>query len=91
MADWVIKALDASNQDQSIIVGHSMGSLVAFDVAARYPDRITSLAMVGTSIPMPVGDVLLDNAKADKHVAKEMVNFWSHSQSAHLGLSLIHI
>ena len=89
MADWVVKALDASNQDKTIIVGHSMGSLVAFDVAARYPDRITALAMVGTSIPMPVGDVLLDNAKADKHVAKEMVNFWSHSQAAHLGGSQV--
>ena len=51
MADWVIRSLDATGQDKTIIVGHSMGSLVAFDVAARYPDRITTLVMVGTSIP----------------------------------------
>ena len=89
MADWVVKALDASGQDKTIIVGHSMGSLVAFDVAARYPDRIKHLAMVGTSIPMPVGDLLLDSAKEDKDVAKEMVNFWSHSQAAHLGGSQV--
>ena len=52
-----------------------MGSLVAFDLAARYPDRVDTLVMVGTSIPMPVGDVLLDSAKDDLDVAKEMVNF----------------
>jgi pimeloyl-ACP methyl ester carboxylesterase len=66
-----------------------MGSLVAFDVAARYPDRVTSLAMVGTSMPMPVGDLLLDNAEKDNHLAKEMINYWSHSTSAHLGGSQV--
>ena len=40
MADWVISVLDATGQDKTIIVGHSMGSLVAFDLAARYPDRV---------------------------------------------------
>ena len=64
-------------------------ALVAFDVAARYPDRITTLFMVGTSIPMPVGEVLLNSAKDDLHVAKEMVNFWSHSKSAHIGGSQV--
>jgi len=89
MADWVIRSLDVTGQDKTIIVGHSMGSLVAFDVAARYPDRITTLVMVGTSIPMPVGEVLLNSAKDDLDVAKEMVNFWSHSKSAHLGGSQV--
>ena len=31
-----------------------MGSLVAFDLAARYPDELT-LVMAGTSTSMPVG------------------------------------
>mgnify|MGYP003313701643 FL=1 len=66
-----------------------MGSLVAFDLAARYPDRVDTLVMVGTSIPMPVGEVLLNSAKDDLDVAKEMVNFWSHSQAAHLGGSQV--
>ena len=89
MADWVIKAMDAAGLEKSIIVGHSMGSLVAFDVAARYPDRITALAMVGTALPMPVGDVLLNSAKENSPLAKDMINFWSHSQSGHLGGSQV--
>ena len=89
MADWVVQALDAAGQESTIMVGHSMGSLVAFDVAARYPDRVTSLAMVGTSMPMPVGNLLLDNAEKDNHLAKEMINYWSHSPSAHLGGSQV--
>ena len=89
MADWVVQALDAAGQESTIMVGHSMGSLVAFNVAARYPDRVTSLAMVGTSMPMPVGNLLLDNAEKDNHLAKEMINYWSHSPSAHLGGSQV--
>ena len=34
---------------------------------------------------MPVSDALLDAAKADDHVAYEMINGWSHSARAQLG------
>ena len=89
MADWVVQALDAAGQESTIMVGHSMGSLVAFDVAARYPDRVTSLAIGVTSMQMPVGNLLLDNAEKYNHLAKEMINYWSHSPSAHLGGSQV--
>ena len=85
----IINVLDITKQDKTILVGHSMGSLAAFDIAARYPDRVDTLVMVGTSIPMPVGEVLLNSAKDDLYVAKEMINFWSHSQAAHLGGSQV--
>ena len=44
MADWVMALLDSLDIGAAALVGHSMGSLVAFDAAARYPSRATALA-----------------------------------------------
>ena len=85
MADWIIQALDACGLKKATLVGHSMGSLVAFDASARYPDRVEKVVLVGTSIPMPVGDVLLDAATSGQHDAFEMMNVWGHSSSAAMG------
>jgi pimeloyl-ACP methyl ester carboxylesterase len=41
--------------------------------------------LLGTSLPMPVTDMLLDAAADDDHAAYEMANTWSHSASATLG------
>jgi len=85
MADFLIEILDALNIDQAALVGHSMGSLVVFDAAARYPDRARSLALLGTALPMAVTDALLESAIQNKHDAIDMLTIWGYSQSAQLG------
>jgi pimeloyl-ACP methyl ester carboxylesterase len=62
-----------------------MGALAALDAAGRNPDRITKLALLGPSVPMPVSDALLEAAKRDEHVAFELINGWSFSPSDQLG------
>ncbi|MFP6731437.1 MAG: alpha/beta hydrolase [Alphaproteobacteria bacterium] len=84
-ADWVMALLDALDVETAALVGHSMGSLVAFDAAARYPARITALALLGTSIPMPVADMLLDSAAEGEHAAFDMVTLWGHSRDGQTG------
>jgi pimeloyl-ACP methyl ester carboxylesterase len=85
VADWVIDVLDAAGIDKAAVVGHSMGSLVALETAARHPERIRAIALVGTSVPMPVSEELLDSAKNDDHAAVEMLTLWGHSRAAQLG------
>ena len=85
MADWAVQVLDAAGLTTAAVVGHSMGSLVAVAAAARHPQRIRSIALVGTTVPMPVSGFLLDNAKLDRHEAIEMLNYWGFSKSAQLG------
>jgi pimeloyl-ACP methyl ester carboxylesterase len=36
-----------------ILIGHSMGGIVAFDVAARYPDLLGAIAMLDAAIVLP--------------------------------------
>lgn len=85
MADWVASAMDAVGFEDAAVVGHSLGSLVALEMAGAQPCRVRSLAMVGTTVPMPVGQALLDNAQANDHTALDMLNIWGHSQDAQLG------
>lgn len=85
MADWVVKVLDSMGVQQSAVVGHSMGSLVAFDVARRYPDRVRSLGLVGSVLPLLVNDPLLDSSAIDSHDAIDMLTYWGYSRSAQMG------
>ncbi len=87
MADWVMALLDGLGIEDAALAGHSMGSLVAFDAAARYPSRVTALALLGVSVPMPVTEMLLDAAENDDPAAFDMVTLWSHSRGGQTGAS----
>lgn len=82
LTDWLADLLDAAGAPSALIVGHSMGSLVALDFAARYPARTLGAALVATAVPMAVSDALLDAALSREPEAIELVNRWSHSTIA---------
>lgn len=84
-AQWIVDLLDAAGVPTAKLVGHSMGSLVALATAARAPERVAALALVGTSVPMPVAAPLLDAARDDRARAHQMINQWSFSARAQLG------
>jgi pimeloyl-ACP methyl ester carboxylesterase len=79
MAGWLLALLDAAGARQALLVGHSMGSLIAIEACARAPDRVTGLALLGTTWPMKVSDQLLAASKDALQSAIDMVNIWSHS------------
>jgi pimeloyl-ACP methyl ester carboxylesterase len=85
LADWITCLLDATATGTAALVGHSMGSLIALEVASRKSSRVTRLALLGTAAPMPVAAPLLDAARANDHAALDMINLWSHSTRAQLG------
>ena len=79
IADWLLALLDAAGVARATLVGHSMGSLVALEAAARAPHRIERVALVAVAYPMKVSDALLEAARDDEPRALDMINFWSHS------------
>jgi pimeloyl-ACP methyl ester carboxylesterase len=82
MADWLLALLDAAGVASALLVGHSMGSLVALESSHRAPDRINGLALLGTTYPMKVSDALLETSRNDEPRAIDMVNIWSHASIA---------
>lgn len=82
LADWVLALLDAAGVQQAALVGHSMGSLIALEAAARAPERASALVMVGTAYPMKVSDALLSTALNTPLAAIDMVNTFSLSTIA---------
>ena len=82
LADWVLALLAAAGVQQASLVGHSMGSLIALEAAARAPERVSRLVMMGTAYPMKVSDALLDTARDAPLKAIDMVNAFSHSGMA---------
>jgi len=83
MADWIVALLDAAKAGKAALIGHSMGSLIALECAARNPTRVGGIALIGTAFPMRVSDELLDATRDDEPMAQDMVNIWSHSAYAH--------
>jgi pimeloyl-ACP methyl ester carboxylesterase len=49
MSDWVIARMDVHGLRETIVVGNSLGGHIALDLAIRYPNRISSLVLTGSS------------------------------------------
>ena len=50
-ADDIAALLDSLRAGPAIIVGHSMGTLVARTLAARYPEKVAALALLAAVLP----------------------------------------
>ena len=88
MADWTAALLDAAGCAKARLVGHSMGSLIALETAARHSARVSALGLIGTAATMTVGPDLLKAAEANDHDAVAMVSIWGLGFRAGLGGSL---
>jgi pimeloyl-ACP methyl ester carboxylesterase len=88
MADWTVALLDAAGAAKARLVGHSMGSLIALETAARHRTRVSALSLIGTTATMTVGPDLLKAAEANDHAAIDMVSIWGLGFQAELGGSL---
>ncbi len=88
MADWTAALLNAAGASKAHLIGHSMGSLIALETAARHPEKISALSLIGTAATMTVGPDLLTAAEANDQTAIDMVSIWGLGFSAELGGSL---
>ena len=81
-ADFIAALLDAAGVARAALIGHSWGSLIALEAAARLGARISHLVLVGTAYPMKVSAALLDAALHEPLKALKMINVFSRSTLA---------
>jgi pimeloyl-ACP methyl ester carboxylesterase len=54
-ADDLAWLSDALGLTKPVVIGHSMGGIIAFDLAARYPERIAAIVMLDGAVVLPRG------------------------------------
>ena len=62
-----------------------MGALVGLDLAAREPDRIAGLVLLGAAPKMPVHPALLEAAARPERLAAELICDWGFGPAGHFG------
>jgi pimeloyl-ACP methyl ester carboxylesterase len=81
-AGFIGALLDAAGVQRAALVGHSWGSLIAMEAAARLKDRVTHAVLVGTAFPMKVSPALIDAALNEPEKGMQMINTFSRSTLA---------
>ena len=71
--------------DGLIYCGHSMGALIVLEAASRQPEKIAKLVLLGSAVPMAVGDALLNAARDNDHAAIDMINMYGHAFASRIG------
>ena len=80
-AGWVGNTIRNMGPAPVTLVGHSMGSLIALEAAARNSDMVSGLVLIATSAEMRVNPDLLEaSAKRDADAAAMMIK-WSLPRS----------
>lgn len=85
MAEWLAGVIEQVEGGPAVLIGHSMGALLALDLAARWPDQIASLVLAGAAASMPVHPYLLQLAAAGDPKAVELMVDWAFGRRGHVG------
>ena len=81
-SEFVLALMDAAGLTKAALISHSFGSLIALETAARAPDRVSHLVLVGTAFPLKVAPALMEASQNNPEKAIAMVNTFSHSTLA---------
>jgi len=81
-ATFIVALLDAAGVKKAALIGHSFGSLIALETAARAPECVSQIVLVGIAYPMKVSAVLLEASLKAPEKGIQMINLFSRSTLA---------
>ena len=85
MADWIADVISSVGYNEASLIGHSQGCLVLLECAARYPEKIKSLSLMGGAGAIPMNLELLSLAEDGNPKAVELMMDWAHGPAGHFG------
>lgn len=85
MSDWVIDLLDHLSIENVALVGHSMGSLITIETAAKLKARASKVVLIGSIAPMPVSEPILDATANKPGAAHAMLTSFGFSKQNLMG------
>lgn len=83
-ARFVLALMRAAGAGRASVAGHSMGGLIALEMARIDPDSVDAIAFVATAAAIPVNDWLIDCSQSDEERAFASMTAWAHGPKAHL-------
>lgn len=89
MADWTAAFMDAAGAGQASVAGHSMGALIALELAARHPEKVRAVGLLGAAAEMPVHPDLIKAAEDGGALAPELITDWGFGHISHTGGHLL--
>ena len=66
MANWLSEIIEHLDMGPARVIGHSMGSLIGIELAAKSPLNVDRLVLMGTALSMPVHPDLLQAASKNE-------------------------
>ena len=85
MSDYVTNIFKDLEKKEVIIIGHSMGALIALDIGCRYSKIVDRLILLGVSEEMNVHPNLLNATKNDLFIAVEKIVGWGLAANSKIG------
>ena len=85
MSDWLAKVFKKLKLKNAVVVGHSMGALIAYDFAGRYQKQCEAAVFLGFCLPMPVNQMLLDLSESNDHRAFETIVDFGYAPNSKIG------
>jgi pimeloyl-ACP methyl ester carboxylesterase len=83
--DWLVSAIDLAGAQDVHLIGHSMGSMISLNLAARPGSPIRKLVLLGTLPHIRVAPALLSAAENNAHSAYESIVGWGIGRRAQIG------
>jgi pimeloyl-ACP methyl ester carboxylesterase len=84
MASFVLALMDRLGIASAVLAGHSMGGLIALEIARTAPQHVDALVLVGTAATIPVNPKLIETAETQEEQAFLSMNSWGYGPQAHL-------
>ena len=83
-ARFVLHLMDALDASKAVLAGHSMGGLIALEVARLAPQRVAGLVFIATAASIPVNPALIETARRDEEAAFAAMTSWGIGPQAHI-------
>jgi pimeloyl-ACP methyl ester carboxylesterase len=84
MVGWLASTIEALAIAPAHVVGHSMGSLMALELAAQRPDLVASAVLLGSAPAMPVHPTLIEAAERNELLAPQLMTAWGFGTRSHV-------
>jgi pimeloyl-ACP methyl ester carboxylesterase len=90
-ASVLLALLEELNINRAAFIGHSMGGLIALNLALEHPDRVAALGLISSGARLPVATEILENAASSTTFHKAVSALAAGFFTAHADTNMVRL